>query len=757
MDPGAAHRPSVLKAGFVVAIALFAVLAGAPAALAANTSPATPTITEPAVDGQVVNPADVHMETGPFSDPNPGDTHVCTDWEIRLASTSERVWSSPCNSVEIVHIHLGDGAFEGSHAGRTDLLFSTNYQLRARHKDSSGDPATEWSGWAQRAFATSAQPSPGTSVAWTLRQSGFQLDVFATGFQLPVNIAFVPNPGPNATDPYFYVTELYGTIRVVSRNGIVSDYVRGALNYRPSGVFPGSGEQGLTGIAVDPASGDVFASMLYESTPGGTKYAKVMRFHSNHSGAVAGSSSVILDIREAQSSSHQISNTTIGPDGKLYVHTGDGFDSSTAQNLASFRGKILRVNLDGSAPSDNPFYNASDGITARDYVFAYGFRNPFGGDWRAADGFHYEVENGPSVDRFAKVTRGTNYGWNGTDSSMSTGALYTWSPSVAPVNLAFIQSQTFGGSGFPSDKLGHAFVTDSGPTYASGPQTNGKRIDEFVLNADGTRQSGPTKLIEYTGTGRATAAGLAAGPDGLYFTDLYKDSGTSATDAGANVLRIKWVGTTPPPTNNPPAISISSPSNNSTFTAPATIPITATATDGDGTVAKVEFFQGSTKLGEDTTAGAGNQYTFSWTNVGAGSYSLTAKATDNQGASTTSSAVNVTVTSPPSGDFSISAAPSSRTVRRGQQTTYTVTITPSGGLMGNVVLSISPQLQGTTFTFAPTTVTISGSSPAMSTLTVQTSSTTPMGNRTLTIKGTYQRADGSLLSHSTAVSMHTRK
>lgn len=58
-----------------------------------NSSPATPTITAPATDGFIVNQADVHMETSPaFSDPNSGDTHVCTDWEVWTISPAERVW-----------------------------------------------------------------------------------------------------------------------------------------------------------------------------------------------------------------------------------------------------------------------------------------------------------------------------------------------------------------------------------------------------------------------------------------------------------------------------------------------------------------------------------------------------------------------------------------------------------------------------------------------------------------------------------------
>ncbi|UYZ63125.1 carbohydrate-binding protein [Hymenobacter weizhouensis] len=95
--------------------------------------------------------------------------------------------------------------------------------------------------------------------------------------------------------------------------------------------------------------------------------------------------------------------------------------------------------------------------------------------------------------------------------------------------------------------------------------------------------------------------------------------------------------------NTPPTVSLTAPANNASFTAPASIPLTAAAADADGTVSKVEFFQGSTKLGEDTSA----PFTYTWSGVAAGSYSLTAKATDNQGATATSAAVAVTVSAAP--------------------------------------------------------------------------------------------------------------
>jgi glucose/arabinose dehydrogenase len=393
-------------------------------------------------------------------------------------------------------------------------------------------------------FSTLARGSP---VPWSVIQPGFRVELVATGFQLPVNIAFLPNPGNEPDDPLFYVTELYGTIKVVSNDGTVSDYATDLLNFNPTGKFPGSGEQGLIGIVVEPNTGDVFASMLYSIDPlneEATHYPKVMRYQSEDGGRTASSEIEIIDLfPESQGQSHQISNLTIGADGKLYVHMGDGFNASTARNPDSFRGKILRMNLDGSAPEDNPFFNAGDGINATDYIYALGFRNPFGGAWSPVDGFLFEVENGPITDRLVRVVPGEDYGWQGSNDDMFISAIYNWTPSAAPVNMTFIRQDVFDGSGFPDNKINHAFVSESGPTFATGPQENGKRISEFVLDAGGTLISGPIPIIEYDGPGKATVAGIEAGPDGLYFSGLYKDLDIiTPIDPGASIYKIVFIG-----------------------------------------------------------------------------------------------------------------------------------------------------------------------------------------------------------------------
>lgn len=97
-------------------------------------------------------------------------------------------------------------------------------------------------------------------------------------------------------------------------------------------------------------------------------------------------------------------------------------------------------------------------------------------------------------------------------------------------------------------------------------------------------------------------------------------------------------------TNQSPVVSVTAPANGASFPAPANITLQATASDPDGSVSKVAFFNGSQLLGETSAS----PYTFSWNNISAGTYSITAKATDNDNAVTTSAPVNISVTSTPS-------------------------------------------------------------------------------------------------------------
>jgi glucose/arabinose dehydrogenase len=421
----------------------------------------------------------------------------------------------------------------------------------------STDGSTYFGNAAQTApdFSSIARTAPIPGVPYEATQPGYVIDLVGTDYRLPVNIAFVPDPGPNPTDPLYYVTELYGSIQVVTRDGTKHEFATSLLDYNPDGPISGSGEQGLTGIAVrrdpnDPDVYELYVGMLWDNgspPPDGTHhYPKVERITSAPGGLTMATREVLLNMQPlVQGQSHQISNISFGPDGMLYVHNGDGFSPehvAEAQDLNSFYGKILRMNLDGTAAADNPFYNANDGITARDYVYGYGLRNPFGGAWRASDGMHYMVENGPSVDRFSQLVEGRNYLYDGSNASMSNFAIYNWSPASAPINIAFVQPETFNGSQFPASKQDHAFVSQSGITYATGVIPPGKRVTEFVLDENGDLVNGPTDLLQYTGTGKSTVAALAAGPDGLYFSELYEETGANGpTAVGARLYRIRYV------------------------------------------------------------------------------------------------------------------------------------------------------------------------------------------------------------------------
>jgi Bacterial Ig domain len=130
--------------------------------------------------------------------------------------------------------------------------------------------------------------------------------------------------------------------------------------------------------------------------------------------------------------------------------------------------------------------------------------------------------------------------------------------------------------------------------------------------------------------------GSAAGTYSL--TAVAHDADGGSTTSNAVSLRVSGAA------NQPPVVALTRPANNAKFNAPATIGLAATASDPNGSVTRVEFIQGTTLLGTDTSS----PYSFDWTDVGAGSYRVRAVAYDNSGASTSSATATVTVTGAPS-------------------------------------------------------------------------------------------------------------
>ena len=139
--------------------------------------------------------------------------------------------------------------------------------------------------------------------------------------------------------------------------------------------------------------------------------------------------------------------------------------------------------------------------------------------------------------------------------------------------------------------------------------------------------AGQTKLGEDT-TAPYQLSWANAAPGSHQLTARATDNQNASTTSAPRTITIT---SPPPPGNSPPTVGLSQPADGASFAQGTTVALAATAGDTDGTVSRVEFYAGQTKLGEDTTA----PYQLSWANAAPGSHQLTARATDNQNASTT--------------------------------------------------------------------------------------------------------------------------
>jgi hypothetical protein len=147
--------------------------------------------------------------------------------------------------------------------------------------------------------------------------------------------------------------------------------------------------------------------------------------------------------------------------------------------------------------------------------------------------------------------------------------------------------------------------------------------------------NGPNKIDESTSSPYSfNWAGVSPGTYTLTARAI-DDDGASTTSAPVSI-------TVSGNANVAPTVSLTSPTNNSVFTAPASITLQADAEDSDGTITKVEFYNGTNKLGEDTSS----PYSFNWVGVTAGTYTITARAIDDDNAETTSAQVTIGVRNP---------------------------------------------------------------------------------------------------------------
>lgn len=207
----------------------------------------------------------------------------------------------------------------------------------------------------------------------------------------------------NLTTPWSIVFLQGGDLLVTERSGQVKRIGGDGAVYPISGVRETS-EGGLLGIALHPKFADNSLVYLYFTTMSEGKLTNQVDQYRYDNQSFSFVRTLLAGIPAA--TNHDGGAIQFGPDGKLYVTTGDAAEEALAQDKGSLAGKILRINDDGSLPSDNPFGTA---------VWSYGHRNPQGIAWDE-QGRLWSVEHGPSGaatgrDELNLITRGANYGW----------------------------------------------------------------------------------------------------------------------------------------------------------------------------------------------------------------------------------------------------------------------------------------------------------------------------------------------------------
>jgi aldose sugar dehydrogenase len=254
----------------------------------------------------------------------------------------------------------------------------------------------------------------------TLSQSGGQnveTGVLAENLNTPWALDFLPDGG-------IIFTERIGKVSVIQNKTVK---LVGTISV--SQIT----ESGLMGVAVDPQFAQNRFIYLYYTQNGANR---VSRFVLNDQ---LGSEQVLLD-NIPTSPIHNGGRIKFGPDGKLYVTTGDAGNPNSAQDINSLGGKILRLNKDGTVPSDNPFGN---------YVYSYGHRDPQGLAWNNATGTLYESEHGNTMnDEINIITKGGNYGWplyqgNSTAPGYIAPTQVYTNFTLAPSGIAFYQNTLY--------------------------------------------------------------------------------------------------------------------------------------------------------------------------------------------------------------------------------------------------------------------------------------------------------------------------
>ena len=261
-------------------------------------------------------------------------------------------------------------------------------------------------------------PSPVSNSGNLTSSKG--VEITAQGLQAPRAIDI-------SMDGRIFITEKHGSIRVVENGTLLAEPV-GDIKVE------NIGDGGLLGLTLHPNFTQNHMFYVYYTYSNNTGLFNRVLMLQESNNRIIDSKTIVDGIPGSEY--RDGGRIKFGPDGKLYVSTGDASISELSQDLNSLAGKILRINEDGTIPHDNPFSNSS--------VYAYGFRNAQGLAWDIESGELYASDQGAAGnDEINLVLPGKNYGWPNEECNSNgenTGPLLCFNPSLEPSGIAFIIS-----------------------------------------------------------------------------------------------------------------------------------------------------------------------------------------------------------------------------------------------------------------------------------------------------------------------------